>query len=444
MVGDTIAAVATAAGSAGVGVVRVSGPLARAIAKKILGGEPRPRFATFRAFLGRDGECIDQGLGLLFLAPNSFTGEDVLELQGHGGSVVLDMILQRCLELGARPARPGEFSERAFLNGKLDLAQAEAIADLVASSTETAARLSVRSLKGELSRRIEEIVEMLMEARSLLEATLDFPDEELEMDATLPALRALDEAVSAAENVLRMARQGERVRTGFRVIIAGRTNAGKSSLLNALAQSEKAIVTPIPGTTRDLLEVDIEVGGLAVQLIDTAGIRETWDTIEQEGVRRARDRMRDADLILWVYDAVLGMEEEELAELPVGAATVTVRSKVDLARQNSLLVPGGLRQVQVSAVTGEGLDDLRAVIREVAGIDSGIEGAFIARRRHLDALAVALKGMKEAQNTLKGGGPPEIAALDIGAAQKALGEITGQITADDVLGRIFSTFCIGK
>ncbi|MFZ0790149.1 MAG: tRNA uridine-5-carboxymethylaminomethyl(34) synthesis GTPase MnmE [Chromatiaceae bacterium] len=444
MSAETITAIATPPGQGGVGIVRVSGPLAGEIARGVIGLVPRPRYATFRTFADADGCPIDEGIALFFPAPRSFTGEDVLELQGHGGPLVLDLLLRRCLALGARPARPGEFTERAFLNGKLDLAQAEAVADLIESSTALGARLAVRSLQGAFSRRIESLVEGLFRVRTYLEATLDFPDEELDLAAESPLAADLAALTAQTRRVLDEAHQGERIRDGLTVTIAGPPNAGKSSLLNALAQNDAAIVTHIPGTTRDLLKLDIQVDGLPVRLVDTAGLRESKDPVEREGVRRARDQMARADLILWVYDGSLGFDPSELADLPDAVPLTLVRNKIDLERVRPRSVGVGAEEIHLSALTGEGLEGLRTHLRARAGVEGLGDGAFVARRRHLDALERGLAQLERARAALVSGGGAELAALDLHAAQQSFGTITGEVTQDDLLGRIFSSFCIGK
>ncbi len=442
---DTIAAIATPTGLGGVGIVRVSGPLAPDIARAILGRNPRPRYATFASFRSVDGSPIDQGIGLFFPAPASFTGESVLELQGHGGPLVLDLLLERCLQLGARSARPGEFTERAYLNGKIDLAQAEAVADLIESSTALGARLAARSLQGDFSRRVDALTEGLIAARTYLEATLDFADEEIGPLSEAPLASDLDALIASAEEILSLAYQGERIRTGLRVVIAGPPNAGKSSLLNALAKVEAAIVTPIPGTTRDVLERDIQIDGLPVRLADTAGIRETLEPVEQEGVRRARDQIAQADLVLWVYDAAAGVDADGLAELPAAIPIVLVRNKIDLIGPRPAAPPTRPHaEIPISALTGEGLQDLRAHLRAFAGVAPPGEGAFMARRRHLEALSRGLDALRIARLALDRDSAPELVALDLHEAQRAFGEITGAFTPDDLLGRIFATFCIGK
>ena len=445
MATDTIAAIATPPGRGGVGIVRGSGPACSDLAKALIGHLPPPRQAVYCAFQAADGSAIDQGIVLYFPAPRSFTGEDILEFQGHGGIVVMDALLRRCLELGARLARPGELTERAFLNGKLDLAQAEAVADLIESATTLGARLAVRSLQGAFSQRIEVAIEQLIRARTYLEATLDFPEEEIGPLTDTHLASDLDGIVDLIEETLSLAHQGERIRDGLRVVIAGPPNAGKSSLLNTLSQTDAAIVTPIPGTTRDVLQVDIQVDGLPVRLVDTAGLRETAEIVEQEGVRRAREQLTQADRVLWVYDGTADLDVSLLAELPPAIAITLVRNKVDIAgpaaRSQSSL---GYPEIAVSALTGLGLDNLRAHLKEVAGVGAQVEGAFLARRRHLDALTRGLDALRAARLALERGADAELVALDLREAQEAFGEITGAFTSEDLLGRIFSSFCIGK
>lgn len=445
MATETIAALATPPGVGGVGIVRVSGARVRTIAEAILAKVPRSRQATFATFRDAHGDFIDQGIALYFAAPASFTGEDVLELQGHGGPVVMDLLLQRCLQLGARLARPGEFSERAFLNGKLDLAQAEAVADLIESSTVLAVRLAGRSLQGVFSRRIDGLIERLVRMRTYIEATLDFPDDELDLAADLGISEDLQAMIEQTREVMGSARQGQVIREGFAVVIAGPPNAGKSSLLNALSGQEAAIVTPIPGTTRDLLKLDIQVEGLPIRIVDTAGLRHSEDPIEREGVRRARAELDQADLVLWIQDAAAGADTPAPETLPQRVPVTRVRNKIDLRG----LSPGIEEletgpQISLSVKTGAGLDLLRAHLKDRAGLGGSTEGAFVARRRHLDALRLGLDHLESAQRALDQGFGAELVADDLLQAQHAFGEITGRFTSEDLLGRIFSTFCIGK
>jgi tRNA modification GTPase len=449
---ETIAAVATPPGFGGVGIVRVSGPAAAHIARALLGRLPRPRYATLSRFRGGDGADIDSGLALYFPAPGSFTGEDVLELQGHGGPVVMDLLLRRTLELGARLARPGEFSERAFLNGKLDLAQAEAVADLIEAGTETAARLAGRTLQGALSRRVQALVEGLTQLRMLCEAALDFPDEELDPLAEPRVAADLQGLIADTQALLAAARQGQLVREGLRLVIAGPPNAGKSSLLNALSGVDTAIVSHIPGTTRDLLRAEIQIDGMPLHITDTAGLRPAADPVEEEGIRRAQGQIVLADRVLWVFagdaDAAADAAGADV-HLPPGVAVTYVRNKIDLTGEAPGLreTPAG-PEVALSARSGAGLADLRAHLKAVAGFRGGRGeaggGEFLARRRHLDALGRALGHMEAAADVLAATASGELVAEDLRQAQRALGEITGEFSSDDLLGRIFAGFCIGK
>ncbi|MCB2262093.1 MAG: tRNA uridine-5-carboxymethylaminomethyl(34) synthesis GTPase MnmE [Candidatus Thiosymbion ectosymbiont of Robbea hypermnestra] len=444
---ETIAAIATPPGIGGVGIVRVSGSLAPAVAGGMIGRVPEPRLATLARFRARDGETLDEGIALFFPAPHSFTGEDVLELQGHGGPVVLDLLLRRVLELGARPARPGEFSERAFLNGKLDLAQAEAVADLIESTTEVAARLAGRTLQGALSRRVEALREGMVRLRTFVEAAIDFPDEEIDFLSDSRVGTDLRDLIRDAKALTASARQGQLLREGLRLVIAGPPNAGKSSLLNALAGTDVAIVTEIPGTTRDLLHREIQIDGMPLHLMDTAGMRSARDPIEREGIRRAREQIEHADRILWVFDGRSDPGHAGLAPdaLPERVPVTYVRNKIDLTG-----TPAGLTrmswgpQVAISALTGAGMDALRAHLKGVCGFSGATEGVFMARRRHLDALSRSLAALHSALAVLERTCAAELMAEELRQAQQALGEITGEFTPDDLLDRIFSGFCIGK
>lgn len=443
---DTIAAIATPPGSGAIGIVRVSGPQVTAIAARMLGAVPPPRQARFASFRDDAGEVIDQGLALYFPAPASFTGEPVLELHGHGSPVVLDQVLATVLRLGARPAQPGEFSARAFLNGKLDLTQAEAIADLVASTTVTQARLALRSLQGEFARRVTALVEELTQTRVLIEALLDFPDEDLDLPSLARIGADLERIAAALEQLLSVAQHGERLREGARVVIAGRPNVGKSSLLNALAGEDLAIVTPHPGTTRDPLRSEIAVAGLPVQLVDTAGLRAEADPIEQEGIRRAQAQLEQADVILWLFDQANDPDAGALATvtLPPQVPLLLVRNKIDLTADSPGIYrrPDGSEEIALSVQTGAGLALLRARLAQHLGVSG--EGLFSARRRHLDALRRALAAVEEARRLHAEEEAGEQIAEELRLAQQALGEITGAVTADDLLGRIFADFCIGK
>jgi tRNA modification GTPase len=447
---DTIAAIATAPGIGAIGIVRISGPLAPLIAHQILGRAPAARQAHLATFEDTEGNPIDQGLVLFFPGPRSFTGEDILEIQGHGGPVVLDQVLRRVLARGARLARPGEFSERAFLNGRLDLTQAEAIADLIASATAAQARLAARSLTGAFSRRVQALSERLTHTRVHLEATLDFPDEEIDPDDERAIRAAIDEIRAETAALAASARQGELIRDGLHVVIAGPPNAGKSSLLNALSAGDTAIVTPIAGTTRDLLRVDLQIDGLPLRLVDTAGLRPTDDPVEREGVRRAEAAIANADLLLWIEDD-RGPYHPLPAIDPPPAARVRIRNKIDLTgRSPGLDRPAQPKydpsetEIALSVRSGEGLDLLRQHIKQGAGYDAEAPGDFSARRRHLEALRITLSHLDAAAQGAAAAATPDLIAEDLRQAQRALGEITGEVSPDDLLGRIFAGFCIGK
>ncbi|MEE5054860.1 tRNA uridine-5-carboxymethylaminomethyl(34) synthesis GTPase MnmE [Pseudomonas alliivorans] len=451
---ETIAAIATAQGRGGVGIVRISGPLASKAAKAIIGREPKPRYAHYGPFADASGQTLDEGIALFFPGPNSFTGEDVLELQGHGGPIVLDMLLQRCLELGSRLARPGEFSERAFLNDKLDLAQAEAIADLIEASSAQAARNALRSLQGAFSQRVDKLTEKLIGLRIYVEAAIDFPEEEIDFLADGHVLSMLDEVRAELSTVLREAGQGALLRDGMTVVIAGRPNAGKSSLLNALAGREAAIVTEIAGTTRDVLREHIHIDGMPLHVVDTAGLRDTQDQVEMIGVQRALKAIGEADRILLVVDATapeandpFALWPEFLEERPDPAKVTLIRNKSDLSGDLTGLEtsPDGHVTISLSArAGGEGLELLREHLKACMGYEQTSESSFSARRRHLEALRHASDSLEHgrAQLTLAGAG--ELLAEDLRQAQQSLGEITGAFSSDDLLGRIFSSFCIGK
>lgn len=453
---DTIVAPATPAGRGGIGIVRLSGPAVPAIASAILGMLPPPRRARFVRFLDATGEAIDAGLVLYFPAPGSFTGEDVLELQGHGGPVVTEMLVARALELGARLARPGEFTERAFLNDKIDLAQAEAVADLIEAGSAQAARAAMRSLQGEFSLEVRDLGESITALRVYVEAAIDFPEEDVEFLTSPDVARRVEEVEGRFARIERAAGQGRLLRDGLNVVIAGRPNAGKSSLLNALAGYEAAIVTEIPGTTRDVLRERIHIDGLPVHVIDTAGLRETADVIEGEGVRRAQGEMQRADVVLYVIDSAdppsATALAAELAGLPAGVPVVQVWNKVDLLDegQQAAVQPAGEQggttgpALSISATAGTGLDRLRAVLREQAGYEQGGAGAWSARERHLQALAGAHQHVGQARHLLASRGSFELVAEELRLAQLRLGEITGQVTSEELLGRVFASFCIGK
>ena len=443
---DSIAAIATPAGAGGVGVLRVSGPAAPAIARTLLGFMPQPRHAHYAAFLGGDGVPIERGLALYFAAPASYTGEDVLELHAHGSPVVLDLLLRRVLDLGARRARPGEFTERAFLNGKLDLAQAEAVADLIAARSESAARAAQRALAGAFSQRVHSLVAALTALRVQVEAAIDFVDEELELLGD-PALAAgLATARDAVAVLIADASHGVRLARGARAVLIGRPNTGKSSLLNALAGEERAIVTATPGTTRDTLPVELLLDGVSVELVDTAGLRDSADAIEQEGVRRARAALARCDLAVLVSETAHVEADLALLDgLPGGAAALVVVNKCDLLADPAARVEtrAGRTWMHLSARTGSGLDDLRAELARHAGAGSE-ECAFTARQRHVEALQQADTALAAAATALAAQRSPELIAEDLRRAAQALGTITGVVNTDDLLGAIFAGFCIGK
>lgn len=445
---DTIAAIATPGGRGGIGVIRISGPRVISIAHELLGDLPAPRRATLKVFRDAGGDMIDGGIALFFPAPASFTGEDVLELHGHGGPVVLDMLLARLLALGARMAQPGEFSRRAFLNEKIDLAQAEAIADLIDSSSTEAARAAVRSLQGEFSAAVHALTEAVTEARMHVEAAIDFPEEEIDFLADAALRGRLDAALEQCARILANARQGALLREGMTVVIAGRPNAGKSSLLNRLAGYDAAIVTDIPGTTRDVLRERINIDGMPLHIADTAGLRDEADVVETEGIRRAHAEMSRADRILYVIDATRALDDEatlaETAALPGNIPVTWVFNKADLAGGTPRLQQTRPPRIYMSAATGEGLDLLREHLKECAGYHGSDAGIVSARRRHLDALTKAHAHIQEAGRQLKERRAGELMAEELRLAQQALAEITGEFSSDDLLGRIFSSFCIGK
>ncbi|MBX3703121.1 MAG: tRNA uridine-5-carboxymethylaminomethyl(34) synthesis GTPase MnmE [Steroidobacteraceae bacterium] len=437
--GDTIVAAATPPGRGGIGIVRVSGPGVRAIAKAMLGKLPCARQAALVSFAAADGAAIDSGIALWFPRPRSFTGEDVLELHGHGGPVVMDLLIARVLALGARPARPGEFSERAFLNGRLDLAQAESIADLIDAGSTEAARAAARSLAGEFSREIEALAARVLELRTWVEAAIDFPDEDAEFQQNPEVAARLSDIAARFERIGAAAATGRALTEGLAVVIAGRPNAGKSSLLNALAGHDAAIVTDTPGTTRDVLRERISIDGLPLHVADTAGLRESPDAIEAEGMRRARAEMARADLLLYVVDAAAGAAPGELGSLPGNPPALVVWNKTDLAP-----MPADAAGIAISALTGAGMDELRGRLKAAAGYRDAAAGAYSARRRHLDALARAKSLFGAAQARLAQRAAPELVAEDLRQAHRALGEITGEVTSDELLGAIFAGFCIGK
>lgn len=439
---ETIAAIATPVGRGGIGVVRVSGTSVAPIAQALLGGLPKARYASYRDFKDAQGETIDQGIALYFPAPNSFTGEDVLELQGHGGVVVMDRLLQTILEYGARLARPGEFSERAFLNGKIDLTQAEAIADLIDSASVQAARCALRSLQGEFSTHIHSLVDALIWLRTYIEAGIDFVDEEIDLLADGLVISKINELQQAVARVLDKAQQGYLLREGLRVVLVGEPNVGKSSLLNSLSGRDSAIVTPIAGTTRDVIHEHIQLDGIPLHITDTAGLRETEDLVEQEGIRRTRIALQEADIVILLLDDRYDNDVPQqalLAEMPT--PPVIIRNKIDLSGHEAGISAQGV--VYLSAKTGAGVAELKQHLKDKVGVHDYSEGNFIARRRHLDALQRAQQALNNAE-TRTLAYQNELLAEELRLAQQALGEITGEFTADDLLGKIFSTFCVGK
>jgi tRNA modification GTPase len=453
---DTIVAIATPPGRGAIGIIRLSGPEVSRVARELLGQLPSPRHAALAIFRAADGTALDQGLALYFPAPASYTGEDMLELHGHGGPVVLDSVLKRALQLGCRSARPGEFSERAYLNGKLDIAQAEAVADLIDAATGAAARAAVRSLQGAFSVRVNELLAQLTELRAYVEAAIDFPDEEIEFLASAAHKARLERLFAAFDSLMSAARQGALLSEGLTIVIAGKPNAGKSSLMNLLAGSDVAIVAELPGTTRDVLRERVQLEGIPLHLIDTAGLRASPDPVEAEGIRRAEREMRRADRLLYVVDAMTvdadvlkGGEspalERELSQLPARIAVTIVFNKIDLLGLASFTDEAATpSRIALSARTGEGIDALRIHLTQVADLTEVGEGALSARRRHLDALERARAHLQQAAESLQERRSAELSAEDLRLAQSALGEITGEFTSDDLLGKIFGSFCIGK
>ena len=439
---DTIVAAATPPGAGGIGIVRVSGPDAEKVAQSMLGCLPEPRMATMVAMRDRAGELLDNGLALWFPAPNSFTGESVLELHGHGGPVVQSMLVDAAVELGCRQAEPGEFSKRAFLNDKLDLVQAEAIADLIGSGTAQAARAALRSLSGNFSKAVMALQERLINLRQHVEAAIDFPEEEIDFLSDAELEQKIDDCAAAFASLRKEASVGRLLRDGYQIIIVGPPNAGKSSLLNLLSGQESAIVTEIAGTTRDILREQIEIDGLAVELIDTAGLRSDPGIIEAEGIRRARAAILTADAVLWVQDASDTNPEDHGEELPAEIPLLIVRNKIDKTGEKAGDVDE--QTINISAQTGAGVDALREHIRRLAGYKDLGEGAFTARRRHLEALDRAADHFAAGRRALAESRAGEILAEELRLAQQNLGEITGEFTSDDLLGRIFAEFCIGK
>ncbi len=445
---DTIAAIATPSGRGGIGIVRVSGPRSQAIALGVLGRMPVPRRAQVHRFRDAQGGAIDAGLALFFTAPHSYTGDDVLELHGHGGPVVMDLLLARVLELGARAAGPGEFTQRAFLNDRLDLAQAEAVADLIDSGSAQAARAAMRSLDGEFSSQVRELSAAVLSLRMWVEAAIDFPEEEIDFlaDRTLAErLRTLRQRFGALDDA---ARQGALLRDGLTLVIAGRPNAGKSSLLNRLAGYDAAIVTATPGTTRDVLRERIDIDGLPLHVLDTAGLRSSADEIEREGIRRAEREIARADRVLYVVDAsdaaAVAAVPADVVALPGATPATVVMNKIDLVGGAAREEAGEPPRLYVSAVTGDGLDALRTHLKTCAGYVACSAGTLSARRRHVDALRRARTRVDEAERLLIERRAGELVAQELADAHRSLGEITGEVSSDELLGAIFASFCIGK
>lgn len=446
----TIAAIATAPGRGGVGIIRISGSKASQIAQHMLGFFPSPRYAHYGPFKDHEGHVLDQGIALFFPGPNSFTGEDVLELQGHGGPVILDLILKTALHYGAVLAKPGEFTERAFLNDKMDLTQAEAIADLIEASSVEAAKQALNSLQGAFSREIQKLVDDLIHLRMYVEAAIDFPEEEVDFLSDGKIQGALERLIQQLETVFHTARQGAVLREGMKVVIAGRPNAGKSSLLNALAEKEVAIVTDIAGTTRDVLKEHLHIDGMPLHVIDTAGLRDSSDTVEQIGIQRAWQQIETADRILLLVDAtnMASIKEDEWWNR---FFTPEYRDKLTLIfnKSDSLNQPFHPPSLDVpnlllSAKTGDGIPELKQHLKAVMSFTGTLEGGFSARRRHLDALERAHAHLQSGLDQLKQYAAGELLAEDLRMSQDYLNQITGAFSSDDLLGRIFSGFCIGK
>lgn len=446
---DTIAAIATPSGQGGVGIIRVSGPEAVKLAEKISGVCPAPRYAHYGAFIDQNNNTIDQGLTLYFKKPYSFTGEDVVEFHAHGGPVILDILLKEILQYEVRQARAGEFSERAFLNDKIDLAQAEAIADLIAADSEQAARAASRSMQGKFSAIILQLVEELIQLRIYVESALDFPEEEIDFLADDMLAEKLKSVQKKLEEVKKSAQQGRLLKEGMTVVIAGKPNAGKSSLLNRLAEQDAAIVTDIPGTTRDILREHIQIDGLPLHIIDTAGLRESEDIVEQEGVKRAKEVIETADRILFVAD-ICDEDQAMINTLPEDIGLTTIYNKIDKLNRAAEIIKKEATtdkndmEIYLSAKTGEGIELLKQHLKNCMGYQQKTEGQFIARRRHLEAIDTAEEHLKLADKNLHELKAGELLAEELRFSQDALSSITGEFRSDDLLGRIFSDFCIGK
>lgn len=441
---DTIVAAATPPGKGGIGIVRISGPDSEILAGQMLGQVPEPRYATNVTIRDQDGRELDHGIALYFPGPASFTGEAVLELHGHGGPVIVASVIAAAVALGARRAEAGEFSKRAFLNGKLDLVQAEAIADLIDSGTSQAARAALRSLSGNFSKAVTNLQARLINLRMHIEAAIDFPEEEIDFLSDKALLAKIEACDTAFANLQRETGIGRVLRDGLQLVIVGQPNAGKSSLLNLLSGQEAAIVTEVAGTTRDILRERIEIDGLAVELIDTAGLRDDPDRIEAEGIRRAREALKNADGVLWIQDAAISDHGEWQEDLADKIPLIVLRNKIDLTGEAPGPSDADPLTLNISAKTGAGADELREAIREMAGYRDLGEGAFTARRRHVEAIERAAEHFQRGSNALRHEKAGELFAEDLRLSQEALGEVTGAFSSDDLLGQIFSTFCIGK
>lgn len=448
---DIIAAIATPPGRGGVGIIRISGKNLKLLTQTILGKQPKPRVAQFSQFLDTDGQVIDQGIALYFPAPHSYTGEDVLELQGHGGPAIMNLLLNQCLERGARLAEPGEFTLRAYLNNKIDLVQAESVINIIEASTSEAARCAVRSLQGVFSRTIDELVELLTTLRMFIEAMLDFPEEEIEGLYTSEITEKLQTITTRLDRVLLSAKQGHLLQEGIKVVLIGEPNVGKSSLLNQLAEADVAIVTDIPGTTRDSIQKTITIAGIPIHVIDTAGLRETVDIVEQKGIERTQAAVKDADILIHLIDSgrqlAADIKEDILSAFSINKPHITIFNKIDLCDKSPRIETHNSHiEVYLSAKTGTGMDLLREQILKAVGWQTNRteEGLFMARQRHLESLHAAKEHLDTAKAYCDSESSWELLAEELRMAQDALSSITGRVTADDLLGKIFSEFCIGK
>lgn len=447
---DIIAAIATPPGRGGIGVIRISGKNLTKLAETMLGKLPKPRYAHFSQFLDANGQVIDQGITLYFPAPNSYTGEDVLELQGHGGPAVMNLLLNQCLSVGARLAQPGEFTLRAYLNNKIDLIQAESVADIIEASTSEAARCAIQSLQGHFSAKIEELVNLLITLRMLIEATLDFPEDEIDNLQALKIKDRLNHIHTQLEQIFLSARQGNLLQEGITIVLAGAPNVGKSSLLNQLVEDDIAIVTEIPGTTRDTIQRTITIEGIPIHIIDTAGLRETNDVVEQKGIERTHAAIKNANMIIWLVDSSQhqpNIQDQILDYIPTNKPQLTVFNKIDLLNESPRIEDEkNSIKIHLSAKTGTGIELLRKKILEIAGwqFNPAGEGLFMARQRHLEALTQARTHLENAQRFTENEYQLELLAEELRLSQFTLSSITGQFTADDLLGEIFSHFCIGK